>query len=500
MNIKSTLIAALSITLLFITQTAHADFRKALDAYIARDGTTMLKEVKDAVDKKNDDGLMLFLHAIRVDANTSAKKNLYEGFKDKKQKKTTLDNILNEPQKQELLDLLNIAAKNNSVDSQYLLAYASTIINRPKQYDWFKTSEDYAKKGSYVANYLSADLVRKAEAGDPFSQLSLGLKHLNFVDFIGYGCVQDSKEPICQTKDEAKGHALLKQALKTYEKGGHDNLGIYADSMCDLFQNTANGDKLKLRQAYLWCVVGINSGAHYSWSLLKKMNESGNLKIAAPEIDKIWGMSIQQDRDRLFKTLNFTEIKELPAWIIEARKELAKEKLPIFTYYADDYMEYEIDVYADGQVKIGFGATDNGFPGHHESESISFVDGKKDLWMKLPPKKIKVFSAELKKSGLYKWELNNDTFSFCDKPDATQCVRKRYQITLRDGAANRRIYLSGLAGFTDRESIVSERLAKISILVEKYFPTQNLRCNLGASKEFSEACIKRDNHLINPVK
>ena len=35
--------------LLFTTQTAHADFRKALDAYMARDGATMLKEVKDAV-------------------------------------------------------------------------------------------------------------------------------------------------------------------------------------------------------------------------------------------------------------------------------------------------------------------------------------------------------------------------------------------------------------------------------------------------------------------
>ena len=45
---KTYLQFAASISLLLITQTAYADFRKALDAYQARDGATMLKEVKDA--------------------------------------------------------------------------------------------------------------------------------------------------------------------------------------------------------------------------------------------------------------------------------------------------------------------------------------------------------------------------------------------------------------------------------------------------------------------
>ena len=54
-----------------MTQTAHADFRKALEAYQNRDGDTLLKEVKDAVDKKNDDGLILFISAMDIDYTTS---------------------------------------------------------------------------------------------------------------------------------------------------------------------------------------------------------------------------------------------------------------------------------------------------------------------------------------------------------------------------------------------------------------------------------------------
>lgn len=502
MNNKSSIITALTVSFLIITQTAHADFRKALNAYQNRDGVAMLKEVKDAVDKKNDYGLMLFLHAMGIDANTSAKSNLYEGFKDKRQIKTTLDSILAEQQKQELFNSLAMAANNSPADNQYLFAYVSRIITRSKQQDWFKTNEEYAKKGSYVAHYSSTDLVSKAEAGDPFSQLRLGLKYLNFVDYAHYGCERDSKESICQTKDEAKGYALLKQALKTYEKRGHDNLGIYADSMCDLFQNTANGDKTKLRQAYLWCVVGINSGGYSSWSLLGKMQKSGSLKIAVPEIDKIGDISIQQDRDKLAKSLNLTNFKELPDWIIETRKELAKEKPPVFTYYADDYIEYEIDVYADGTVKIGFGSTDNGFPGH-ELGNINFVDTKKDLLIKTSPKKVKEFLAELKKTGFYDWSINNQIWSFCDAPDPSQCLPKRYQVVLRDGVKTRRVYLSGLVWDIakigvgrDKETIVTKHIAKVFSLVEKYFPTQQLRCSLGNSEEYKQACLQSDSRWV----
>lgn len=485
---KAHWLLALSLSLMLITQTAHADFRKALDAYQKRDGDTLLKEVKDAVDKKNDEGLVLFLHAMRIDANTSAKSNLYESFKDKRPIKTTLDFILTPPQRQELFDSLSISANaNSSTDVQYLYAGVQKMFGVSKTDNWAKTIDEYAKKGSYVANAFNTDLLARAQAGDPFSQLSIGLKYLNFVDYAGYGCQQNSKEQICQTKDEVKGYALLKQALKTYEKRGHDNLGIYADSMCELFQNTANGDKTKLRQAYLWCVVGINSGGLHSRKLLNEINAEG----------------LEKD----FNILNIKEFKTLPDWMVETRKEIAKERLPVFSYYADDYMEYEIDVYEDGIVKIGFGSVNNGLSGH-ESGNISFVDIKKDLLMKVSPKKVKIFLADLKKTGFYTWSLNNQIgIPFCDNFDASHCLPKRYQVTTRDGIKGRRIYLDGLVWDIakigvgrDKETAVTKRIAKITTLVEKHFPTQNLRCVLNNSEEYKQACLQRASRWITLTK
>lgn len=485
----------ISITsLLLITQTAHADFRKALDAYQARDGDTMLKEAKDAVDNKNNDGLMLFLQAMSIDANTSVKSNLYEEFKDKRQTKSTLSTILTRQQCQELFDLLTIAINNSSIDTQYFFAYLMRNLNSQKQADTSKTNADYAKNGSYVAHYSSTDLANKAEAGDPFSQLRLGLQYLNFVDYAGYGCEQISKEAICQTKDETKGYYWLKQSLINYETRGHDDMSVYAGSMCDLLQQNPKAKKKDLRQAYLWCLVGINSGDSYSWRLLGKMQQSGKLKVAAPEVDALWESSTQQDKDKIFKMLNLNDFKELPDWVIETRKELAQQNLPVFSYYVDDYMQYELDLYRDGRVNIGFGSLNNGYPGH-ELGNISFVDTKKDSWMKVSPEKVNEFLMELKKLGFYDWALNNNASGFCDNFDATRCLSKRYQITVRDGVKARRVHLRGLAGFVNTKSDTTLRLAKISNLVEKYFPTQNLRCDLGGAEEYKQACLQRDSLL-----
>jgi hypothetical protein len=224
--------------------------------------------------------------------------------------------------------------------------------------------------------------------------------------------------------------------------------------------------------------VGINSGGVYSRKLLKEINVEG----------------LEKD----FNVLNLKEFETLPDWIVEARKEIAKEKPPVFSYYADDYIQYELEVYADGIVKIGFGSTGNGFSGH-ELGDISFVDVKKDFWIKVPPSKIKSFLIQLKKIGFYKWELNNQIPTFCDAPDPSQCLPKQYQIVVRNGQVSRRVYLSGLVWNIakigvgrEKETVVTERIGKVSALVEKYFPTQSLRCSLGASNGYMNECVLRD--------
>jgi hypothetical protein len=96
----------ISFGLLLVSPAAHADFRKAVDAYIARDGATMLAEVKDAADKKNNEGLMLFMSAMNIDASTSQQKDIARVWGGnwakhvipEGQVKTTLSVILAEPQ------------------------------------------------------------------------------------------------------------------------------------------------------------------------------------------------------------------------------------------------------------------------------------------------------------------------------------------------------------------------------------------------------------------
>ena len=121
------------ISLLFITQTAHADFRKALDAYQARDGATMLKEVKDAVDKKNDDGLVLFLSVLELDSTLKnsrmfifsgeheAREQITNATKENKTVPAPWQSILSAKQTDELNSLLEKATKQSSLESQYRL-------------------------------------------------------------------------------------------------------------------------------------------------------------------------------------------------------------------------------------------------------------------------------------------------------------------------------------------------------------------------------------------
>src|SRR5688500_11704459 len=113
MNNKSSIITAFTVTFLLITQTVHADFRKALDAYQQRDGTTMLKEVKDGADKKNDDGLILYLSIL-------------------KQYPKTWQSTLDSSQQTELFNCLEKATVQSSLQSQYRLAVIPRVNDYPK--------------------------------------------------------------------------------------------------------------------------------------------------------------------------------------------------------------------------------------------------------------------------------------------------------------------------------------------------------------------------------
>lgn len=421
----------------------------------------MLKEVKDAVDKNNDDGLMLFLMATNMDAATS------EYDKTAKQSKSTLRVLLPPPKWDEMRQLLEKATNKSTVDAQFYLLTSSQF----RADSIAKSINEYATKGSQLA-MLRLSTEDKAKAGSPFAQLMLGLKYFNFKDYIGYGCV-DSKEPICQTKNEEKGAYWLQEAAESFEQNGSSGIGVYADSMCDFFQHEAKfNNPAGYRQAYLWCVMGINSGGQSSMRLLSKMQGSGKLKIAAPELDAIWS-DVKKRNTKLY----LREFKELPDWITQARKELSKEDVPQISFSFD----YKLDIYKDGRLKF----LNNIDSDTTQAQSVEFK--------KVSPDLINAFLTDLKKIGFYEWPLSSfeTGAGFCD----TACHPTGMQITIRRGAKVHRLALQTWSDdkSIDGGNISIQRMAKIKVLVDKYFPTKQLRIELGNSEKIKQKILEREN-------
>lgn len=168
-SLKFLLITISTFYALVATSIAQADFHKAILAYQNRDGLSLLREVKDAVNKKNNDGLMLFMNVMSIDRGTSMKTSLYKDTQDKKNQ-TTLRNILTDQQRGELIELLISATKNSTADAQFYLVPAIRELNNPQLTATLKSNDDYAKDGSLVAaNYSKLTEFEKAELGDPFS-------------------------------------------------------------------------------------------------------------------------------------------------------------------------------------------------------------------------------------------------------------------------------------------------------------------------------------------
>ena len=486
--------AALTLLSLLLALPAQADFRKALEAYQNRDGDKLLAEVRDAVEKKNDDGLMLFLNAMAWDSFTSDYEEVTYDVK------STLKAILSKPQFDELGELLVQATNNSTVDAQYYLLTASQFsreleyvkfislkssaslpnsglknitgaIPKLSNQDYSELSEkiiaEYVKRGSRMA-MLQSTLVNRAEAGDPYSQLSLGLKYLNAGKDIDngahYGCTYLSKEPICQTKDITRGYYWLKRAAKSYEVSVHADSDLFSSQMCELLHTTANGDLKKLKQAYLWGVMGMNERANASsWTCLRDMRKSGALGLVAPQVETVWN-----DRKKFNELIYRSELTELPDWIVEIREKLVEE-LPMFTFCYQGCLE----VYEDGRVFYGS------------------IDGlNNDLLTKVAPETVRAFQDEFKKIGFYQWTMADSSAGFC--PDFNSCETDDMPISFRKGTKVRRFFfrlLDEKSNTLDWKYTDRKRMAIINVLVNKYFPTQNLRCELGNSKQKRQKCL-----------
>jgi TPR repeat protein len=497
MHKKSNLLFALGLSLLLITQTAHADFRKALDAYIARDGASMLAEVKDAVDKKNDDGLMLLLITVRIEGFQSTRKYFY--YNDDNAKPSTLKTILTATQRQQMYDLL-IEATNNSTaaERQALSAYYffddKDTLNRLNKIQ----SQNSIDKGdnlqpiykmripnleAYIIDdkkewnpkidwvKYQNDLMQSAKAGNPQAQLDLA--HTYFGDSV---CARH-QALTCIERDEAKGINWLKAAIKTFEKNGRASFRYpYKTSVCEFF--TQAGYKFTeahSREKLLWCLIERSYPSPQN--LIYQMGGDTKLKASVPEI-----FAVRMDMEKVASVVATGNL--LPDMMKETRAELLNEDMPVFSYYVNDNLTYKIEIYSDGRVMIGF----------DEWPIPLWMDESKALLMKVPPQAINNFLSDLKKIGFDNMPIFGKSFDGCSP---LGCAGGRtFEFTLANNKIFKRIYRTDLdqnVDFLNQDSAFNKEIAPIVVLVEKYFPTKKLRCEIGNSVNYKQACLERDN-------
>lgn len=458
MKLNKNLLFILSVSLLLVTQTAHADFRKALDAYIARDGDTMLKEVKDAVDKKNDDGLILYLSIL-------------------KQYPKTWQSTLDSSQQVELFNYLEKATMQSSLQAQYRLALISRLIDYPKpnspeaaqeELALIQRLEPVANKGYAPAAYhlyghrspkSKGDqanaikwLIKAAELGSTEAAFKLGMKYLNVVDDY-YGCV--SYEPnLCLPKDAAKGWYWMQQAaVQANER--NIRLGDFAYEMGNLYRYGIAGNKPDLEQAYLWYLLGLDKPSQLATSgygVSESLNYKINKKIK--ELKELANAeNITLSKNTIYQQ-SFKKQKDFPK--------------PLFSMYVANGSAKLMDIYGDGKVSFVF----EKLPTDTENIEMSW---------KIKPEKIKSFQNQLLAAGFSSADASNYE-PFTDQPT----IKSIHLLSLHNNKSEKSIFRYGTKNY---ELPFDKALVNYLAILENHFSLQKLDCVPIMDKELQSRCF-----------
>ena len=510
----------LCISLLLTTQAAHADFRKALTAYQNRDGKTMLAEVQDAVDKKNDDGLILFISAIKHDRITSKKTSLTTSCYETKicsELHTTFETILDKKKQIRAVDLINTFEKLLKPDAQFQLLYESQIIStgtfQPNQQ--VKKLEDIANGGSLDAirmlqgiqseKDLEKDsywMHKAAKYGNTEAQMALAFKYLHYVvsgiSVSQEECKLQDNATFCLQKDDVKGLFWLREAIKS-SLVNQVNLRMVAFHTANILNSNILNQPKNSTEIYRWYLVGLNSpdfGWHYGVNKtkfidgLQSMYNSGDLKIANPKLAADWENVEKRNQHIYLKQFN-----QLPTWLASKKNKSFKNP-PALIYENLNIASYRLSIYKNGKVDLALGSASNFF----NDNRIFTIDSS---YLKTTPLKIKQFIKELNQLDFENWQLNatqkSDGDYYCDA-----CPSDDHLLTFNQGIKEKSVYLGYPfylpESYTTNKNIdfpSKQRVAKLVLLLEKYFPTIKLRCELGNSASYKYACILQNQMLVN---
>ena len=177
----------------------------------------------------------------------------------------------------------------------------------------------------------------------------------------------------CEIQGQGQYEWLKKSAL-SYERQGLPDSG-YFTVMCDFYQRKPNASASDIKQAYLWCMVATSLGSPDVPSILNGMRQSGKLKLSDSQVAALLTPE--------------NKITEWPELMVEARKVVSHEDLPVFSYEFKDETLYRLKVYSDGRVVLN-------------PQQFSKSDA---LLMKVDSKRINAFIKELNQIGFNEWPL-----------------------------------------------------------------------------------------------
>lgn len=527
--IKHSLITAVSSLCLLFTVPAHADFRKALEAYQNRDGATMLKEVNDAVEKKNDNGLILFLSMLELDKTLSnsrmfvfpnereADAKLQVLIKQGKELPTPWQTILSISQVDDFKILLEKATMQSSLESQYRLASLQSINGYQVSYSPSQSDMQAALLGSLKAlgskGYLNvfpylADMENQKHVPVKVSSykkgVELGQTKLAMLQAADY-LVGNKDRNI--TRNEKKGLQLLEQALSK-----PDAEFYYADVANRVSNYYINkGTKQEHQQAYFWSLVALtNSRSGLVPQSLINLKKSGVLKEVAPNVNAAWDDSFNKTMQRMIElgvdASNLYNINNLPPELKELKhfdtpdlivnhSKIDLQKQPVISfhhfYYDKFYIidtapvrNYLIDIFADGRVNFSLGPR------------LGRTQNPETL-LKISLDAVQKLITKIKSYGFEDEALiNNTKFSsyVCSTADCSDMYPERistqhsyYYVTLRTNKNPRTLMFHNVEG-DDFQPF----LAKTFKLLEEQFPTQQYRCGTLKDREYYKYCKAQD--------
>ena len=485
------------IALLFISQTAHADFRKALDAYQARDCATMLKEVKDAVDKKNDDGLILFLSVLELDKSlvsndvALSKEELTSAVNSKKSLQAPIEVLLDDEGVKNFFLELEKAAKKSSLESQYRFYWLASLSKVKMNFDALAQIESDSKFPS-PTNY----------------EFSKAISYL-----VGQGVA----------KNEVKGMRLLKQAIARPDAQFY--WGRFSNKLSRLYYEKylEKKDLWHLRQAYAWAIIDLTSNGIRTFGIqdiVDEMQKQDLLVKVAPEMDVLLSAMPENlknetglsDRQRIRKRnemiLKNIKTFDLPDLIKKNHKSDLK-KQPVISFRRvvgenvmdgnvvaglSSFLNYYLEIYEDGRVNFNLGPKGmNGFYRTNNLETLVKISPEEvnDLLSKI--KNMKFAEEPLFNSNLLNSCLSTVCLSYLgNKLGSVQVV---YFITLRDKKSYRTIKFKGR-----QNDELPQTFTKVFQLLEQKIPTQQYRCGTNKERAYYQYCISREKELFENLK